>query len=59
MLRAVTKDALSLFTSPIAEELNRAYGLAEVCGENMNATMDFFTAELVPKSKPARGSKRR
>ena len=42
ILRAIARDNLSPFHSPVAEELNRAYALSEVSAEFANATFDFF-----------------
>lgn len=41
-LRAVQRDSMSPFDSPIAEEINRAYALSETSAQFMNQTLDFF-----------------
>ena len=43
ILRAIAHDDLSPFSSPVAEELNRAFALAEVSAEFANKTFAFLS----------------
>ena len=52
ILRAIARDSLAPFKSPIAEELNRAYALSEVSAEFVNATLSFFLKGLKDKKAP-------
>mmetsp|Transcript_15481 Transcript_15481/g.62318 ORF Transcript_15481/g.62318 Transcript_15481/m.62318 type:complete len:152 (+) Transcript_15481:498-953(+) len=46
MLRAVTRDSMSPLTSPIGEEINRAYALGETTCEFINDTLRAFLGAL-------------
>lgn len=41
-LRAVTRDSMSPFHSPLAEEINRAFGLSETSSQFIHDTLAFF-----------------
>ena len=53
ILRAIAKDDLSPFSSPIAEELSRAFALGEVSAEFANRTFKFLASSHQKKKGPA------
>lgn len=46
-LRAVQRDSMSPFDSPIAEEINRAFAVSEISAQFINQTLDFFLGRAI------------